>query len=139
MISMMTKESTVWILYFGIFVTMALKSHDDQPGDKGKYRLDIWRPNLGKCQGLGGKIRRSEGYWKNHRHMITVNNMAKITRKKKSRLLLLGLAQMQQTQPVSWYCNLFYDAFHSAIKIFTSPLLFWVKKNMGRALGFCTP
>ena len=61
---------------------MALKSQDDQHDDKGEYRLDIWRPNLGKCQGLGGKIRRSEGYWKNHRHMITVNNMAIITRKK---------------------------------------------------------
>ena len=71
--------------------------------------------------------------------IITVNNMAIITRKKEKLLLLLRLAQMQQTQPVSWYCNLFYDAFHSAIKIFTSPLLFWVKKNMGRALGFCTP
>ena len=66
-----------------MFVTMALKSHDDQHDDKGEYRLDIWRPNLGKCQGLGGKIRRSEGYWKNRRHMITVNTMAIITRKKK--------------------------------------------------------
>ena len=118
---------------------MALKSQDDQHDDKGEYRLDIWRPNLGKCQGLGGKIRRSEGYWKNHHHMITVNNMAIITRKKEKLLLLLRLAQMQQTQPVSWYCNLFYDAFHSAIKIFTSPLLFWVKKNMEGAFGISYP
>ena len=61
-------------------------------------------------------------------------------KEKKSRLLLmLRLAQMQQTQPVSWYCNLFYDAFHSAIKIFTSPLLFWVKKNIGGAFGILYP
>ena len=58
---------------------------------------------------------------------------------KKQKLLLLGLAQMQQTQLVSWYCNLFYDAFHSAIKIFTSPLLFWVKKNVGGDFGILYP
>ena len=140
MISMMTKESTVWIFIFWDICDHGFEKSWwsawwQRKVQVGYLEAESWQ--MSRPRGQDQKIRRLLEESSSYDHSQQHGQNHKI--EKKWKLLLLGLAQMQQTQPVSWYCNLFYDAFHSAIKIFTSPLLFWVKKNRGRALGFCTP